>query len=213
MVSTETPRRGIVLMRRVAWMLVVLCGAIGGGLYIARQWRAPPEEADMRAAYAAAVGGPFQLVDTQGRSFTNEKLKGQPFAIFFGFTNCPEVCPITLNELSLLRGDVGKAADRLRVVFVTVDPERDSPEKIDQYLKAFDMPAIGLTGSAEQIARAVKAYGVYARKVPVEGADYTMDHTATVFLMDRDGKFFGSLAMGEPYETKLKKMQRFLRNA
>ena len=99
----------------------------------------------------------------------------------------------------------------MQVVFVSVDPEQVRPAAIADYLGAFDMPVIGLTGSPAQLMRSQQAYGVYAKKVPVEGAsDYTMDHTATVFLMDRQGRFFGSLGWGEPYETKLKKLQRFV---
>lgn len=199
--------------RRLLWIAAL--GAIAGLALQFHQQRSPEAtETDMRASYATAVGGPFELVDIRGRPFSSEQLKGRPFVIFFGFTRCPEVCPMTLNDLSLLRGELGAAAEHMQVVFVSVDPEQDTPAAIAKYLTAFDMPVIGLTGSPEQLKRAQRAYGVYARKVPVEGTDeYTVDHTATVYLMNRDGRFFGSLGWGEPYDTKIKKLQRFVRQA
>ena len=137
----------------------------------------------------AAVGGPFQLVDQSGKTVTDEDLKGRPFLVFFGFTHCPDICPTTLFEVSEVLRQLGPDAGRARALFVTVDPDRDTPEKLKDYLSRFDPHVIGLTGSPEAVDRALKAYRVYYKKVPTEGGGYTMDHTALVYLMDKQGRF------------------------
>ena len=120
-------------------------------------------------------------------------LIGKPTIVFFGFTNCPEVCPTTLYELSVILKQMGPDAERVNAVFVSVDPERDTPSVIKEYVQAFDPHIRGLTGSIAETQRIAKAYRVYFRKVPLEGGDYTVDHTALVYLFDAKGKFVAPL--------------------
>ncbi len=140
------------------------------------------------AQTTAAIGGPFELTDQDGRTVGDRDLKGRPFLVFFGFTHCPDVCPTTLFEVSEVLRALGPEADRVNALFVTVDPERDTPGQLKDYLSSFDPRLRGLTGDAAAVAAMTKAYRVYVKKVPQENG-YTMDHTAIVYLMDKDGRF------------------------
>jgi protein SCO1 len=137
----------------------------------------------------AAIGGPFQLTDQSGQTVTEKNMQGRPTLIFFGFTHCPDVCPTALFEISELLRALGKDAERVNAYFISVDPERDTSKEIKEYLSSFDPHLKGLTGNPDQIAKVISAYRVYARKVPLKDGDYTMDHTALIYLMDREGKF------------------------
>ena len=147
------------------------------------------------AIQAAAIGGPFQLTDQAGHSFSDQNLKGKTFLVFFGFTHCPDVCPTTLFEISEIMRKLGPQADRTAALFISVDPERDTPEAMRDYLASFDPHVHGLTGDAAALAAVAKAYRVYYKKVPLDGGDYTMDHTAIVYLMDKDGRFVSPFNM------------------
>src|SRR3954468_4818018 len=137
----------------------------------------------------ATIGGPFRLTDQNGRTVTEQDFKGAPFLVFFGFTHCPDVCPTTLFEVSEILRNLGPDAARVRVAFITVDPERDTPAALKDYLSSFDPHLLGVTGDPAAIAAMGKAYRVYSKKVPLEGGGYTMDHTAIIYLMDKDGRF------------------------
>ena len=137
----------------------------------------------------SAIGGPFQLVDHNARPLTDRDLKGRPFLVFFGFTHCPDICPATLFEVSEILRAMGPDADRVRALFVTVDPERDTPEKLKDYLSSFDPHLVAVTGDPAAVKAMEKAYRVYSKKVPLDGGGYTMDHTALVYLMDKEGRF------------------------
>ncbi len=137
----------------------------------------------------AAIGGPFQLTDQAGQTVTDQNLKGKPTLIFFGFTHCPDVCPTSLFEISEVLKAMGKDADRVNAYFVSVDPERDTAAAMKDYLSSFDPHLKGLTGNPESVAKVLSAYRVYSKKVPLKDGDYTMDHTALIYLMDRDGRF------------------------
>jgi protein SCO1/2 len=154
-----------------------------------------------------SFGGPFTLVGSDGKPFGTEQLKGKPYALFFGFTHCPDTCPTTLARLVKLRRQAGGDA-AFNIVFVSVDPERDKPADMDAYAKAFGAPIIGLTGSPEQIGKVEKEYGIYAQKVPTGDGDYTMDHTAQVLLFDRDENFVATLAPDEQDKVALDKLKR-----
>lgn len=158
---------------------------------------------------AASIGGPFELTSHTGRRLSDRDLRGKPFAIFFGFTQCPDVCPTTLLDVSNHLVALGDAADRLKVIFVSVDPERDTTEHLAAYLKSFDARIIGLTGSAEETAGIVRRYRVLVQKVPTSSG-YTLNHTATVFLMDAEGRFTGTLSFQEPPKTQLAKLRRLV---
>jgi protein SCO1/2 len=141
------------------------------------------------AAQPMAIGGPFHLVDQDSHAFTNQDLKGRPFLVFFGYTHCPDVCPTTLFEVSEILRSLGSDADRLGALFITVDPERDTPERLKEYLSSFDPHLRGLTGDLASIKDVARNYRVYFKKAAPEGGDYTMDHSALVYLMDKEGRF------------------------
>ncbi len=142
-----------------------------------------------RVTQPSSVGGPFALTDQNGNTVTDATFKGEPFLVFFGFTNCPDVCPTTLYEMSEVLNRLGSDANKTAALFVTVDPERDTPEKLKQYISSFHPRIFGLTGTEEQIDTIKKEYRVFAKKVPTKDGDYTMDHTAVVYLMDKNGRF------------------------
>jgi protein SCO1/2 len=148
----------------------------------------------------ASVGGAFTLVDQNGSTVTDRTFLGKPHLVFFGFTHCPDVCPTKLFEISeALRATADKGRD-LRALFITVDPERDTPDVLKSYLGSFDARIVGLTGDRAAIDAAVKAFRAYARKVPLKDGDYTMEHTALVYLMGKDGRFVGAFNLDRPPE-------------
>lgn len=146
----------------------------------------------------AGVGGPFTLVDQDGRTVTEKEMAGRPHLVFFGFTHCPDVCPTTLFQISEVFKATGDQGRNLRALFITVDPERDRPEVLKEYLSSFDDRIIGLTGDRVAVDAAVKAYRAYARKVPTTDGDYTMEHTSYVYLMDRRNRFVSTLSLNHP---------------
>jgi protein SCO1 len=158
----------------------------------------------------AAVGGPFKLIDQNGKALSDQNLKGHPFLVFFGFTHCPDVCPTTLFEVSEILRALGPAADRTRALFITVDPERDTPAVMKDYLSSFDPHLSGLTGDPAEIATVAKAYRVYYKKVPLNGGEYTMDHTAIVYLMDREGRFVSPFSLKRGTEAAAADLRRYL---
>jgi protein SCO1/2 len=143
----------------------------------------------------SAIGGSFKLIDQNGKPFTDQDLKGKPFLVFFGYTHCPDVCPTTLFEVSELMNALGKDADRTNAVFITVDPERDTAAVMKDYLSSFDPHLIGATGDRKSIDAAEKAYRVYSKKIPAKDGDYSMDHTALIYLMDKDGRFVAPFSL------------------
>ena len=145
------------------------------------------------ASGARRIGGPFAMTEMTGRPLTDADLRGRPTALFFGFTRCPASCPVTLQVLTTVLGRMGADADRLNVLFVTVDPERDTPEAMREYLGSFDPRIRGVTGTPAQIAAMADAFKVQYRRVSLDGGDYTMDHTAAVILIDARGRFAGTV--------------------
>jgi protein SCO1 len=158
----------------------------------------------------AAIGGPFQLTDQAGQSVTDQNLKGRPTLIFFGFTHCPDVCPTSLFEISEVLRAMGKDADKVNAWFVSVDPERDTAAAMKEYLASFDPHLKGLTGNPEAIAKVISSYRVYARKVPLKDGDYTMDHTALVYLMDKDGRFVAPFNLKRSPQDAATDLKRYL---
>jgi protein SCO1/2 len=158
----------------------------------------------------AGVGGPFHLEDQNGKPVSDQDFKGRPFLVFFGYTHCPDVCPTTLFELSEVMKSMGKDADRTNVLFVTVDPERDTPAALKDYLSNFDPHLHGLTGDPAAVTAALKAYRVYAKKIPLKDGDYTMDHTAVVYLMDKDGRFVAPFNLKQTPEAAADQLRHYL---
>ena len=162
------------------------------------------------ASGPSAIGGPFQLIDQNGTPISDSDLKGRPFLVFFGYTHCPDVCPTTLFDVSELMRALGQDADRTAALFITVDPERDTPAVMKDYLSSFDPHVRGATGDAAAIAAAEKAYRVFAKKVPTDNGDYTMDHTALVYLMDKQGRFIAPFSLKRRPEEAAADLRRRL---
>lgn len=158
----------------------------------------------------AAIGGPFQLTDQSGQTVTDKSMQGRPSLIFFGFTHCPDVCPTTLFEISEVLKAMGKDADRVNAYYISVDPERDTQAAMKEYLSSFDPRLKGLTGNTEEVAKVLSEYRVYAKKVPLKDGDYTMDHTALVYLMDRNGKFVSPFNMNCKPEDAASDLEHYL---
>jgi protein SCO1/2 len=152
----------------------------------------------------------FTAIDHTGKPFSSASLAGLPYAIFFGFTRCPDVCPTTLLEMSKQLEDLGADGDRLKVVFVTVDGEYDTPERLRAYLASFDSRIIGLTGSAEQIAAIARVWNVFYYKLPEADGSYSFTHSAYVYLMDRNNHRAGTLNFQESEAEQLGKLKTLL---
>ena len=157
----------------------------------------------------ATVGGPFKLVDQNGKPVTDQDMTGRPFLVFFGYTHCPDVCPTTLFELSEVLRRLGPDADKTQALFITVDPERDTPAVLKDYLSSFDPHLRGLSGDPAAIAVVLKDYRVYAKKIPTEGGDYSMDHTALVYLMDKEGRFVAPFNLKRTPEAAAADLRRY----
>jgi protein SCO1/2 len=195
-------------IRIVLWAaVVVMAGALGWLTYSVTQ------SGDKIAE--APFGVPFQLVDQNAQPISEQAFRGKPTALFFGFTHCPEVCPTTLFELDGWLKKVDPDAKGLQAYFVTVDPERDTPAILGQYISNVTDRVTGIAGDPAKIAEVVKGFRVYAKKVPLDESkpdgDYTMDHTASIFLLDADGRFKGTIAYGENPETAVKKLENLMK--
>ena len=162
------------------------------------------------ASRQVSVGGPFSLTDQDGKTITDADMKGHPFIVFFGFTHCPDVCPTTLYDLSQALNGLGDDTKNIPALFVTVDPERDTPEVMKRYVSNFNPDIRGVTGEPAAIQAMVKAYRGYAKKVPTEDGDYTMDHTAVVYLMGADGQFISPLNLQRPTAEVVKELREHI---
>jgi protein SCO1/2 len=187
------------MMRSIlAGILVLMAAGVG---FLAFDWYRSSSSAE-------AYGAPFTLVDQKGAPITEAAFRGQPSALFFGFTHCPEVCPTTLFELDGWLKTLGDEGKNLRAYFVTVDPERDTAEVMNTYVGNVSDRITGITGEPDKVHAMTKAFGIFSRKVDLEGGDYTMDHTASVILLDSNGAFAGTIAYEENPDTALAKLKR-----
>lgn len=186
-------------VRMVLWALVAVAALGAAALYFLR----PP------AAPLALTGVPFALASTSGGTFTETDLRGTPSLVFFGFTNCPDVCPTTLAETAMWKDALDLTPEELRVIFITVDPARDTLEMLGGYLAGWDPSVIGLVGDEAQTEAAKAAFGVFSETVG-EGDFYTVNHTASVFLVGSDGRFAGTIAYEEPTATAIAKIARLV---
>ena len=153
----------------------------------------------------------FTLTDHEGNKVGPETLIGRPSMVFFGFTFCPDVCPTTLSDISGWLDDLGEEAGQLNVIFITVDPERDTADMMADYVGYFHPSIRGWTGDEDQIARAASGFRATYEKVPTDAGDYTMNHTASVFLFDAEGQFVSTIDYHEPREFAVPKVRRALR--
>ena len=179
---TGAPRFAVIAVT-LAGLLVLAAGGLLGLAY-----RDNPKGA-AGTLLASAIGGPFHLVDQNGRPFGDADLKGKWHLVFFGYTHCPDACPTALNELSLALDKLGRERDAVGIVFITVDPERDTPGVLKSYVESFDAPIIALTGTVDEVKEAAKAYRVYFAKHPRGDGEYDMDHSAVIYVMDPAGRF------------------------
>jgi protein SCO1/2 len=207
--NSDTTAHSRVNQIRVAlWALVALAlvGAAALLLFPRTQTAAPTTVHEQPAQ--ASLGGPFTLVGADGKPFSSSALAGKPYAIFFGFTRCGDVCPTTLGRLVKLRAQAG-GNDALNILFVTIDPDNDGPAEVGQYAELFGSPIIGLTGSAEQINGVKKQYGIFAEpNHEATGHGNMINHTATTLLFDGKGQLAGTISPSEPDSAAVEKMKR-----
>jgi len=154
---------------------------------------------------SSGIGGEFSLISHTGETVTDKTFSGAPFMVFFGFTHCPDVCPTALFEMSEALRATGEKGEKLRALYITVDPERDTTDVLKNYMSSFDPRVIGLTGSPEAIQNVARAYRAYYKKVPTKES-YTMDHSAAVYLMDKNGQFLRVIDLKRPPETVAKEL-------
>ena len=159
---------------------------------------------------ASAIGGPFHLVDQEGKTVTDADLKGKWSLVYFGYTHCPDACPTALNDISIALDELGPKRAEVRPVFITVDPERDTSEVLKSYVTSFDAPILALTGTPEEVAQAAKGYRVYYAKHPEVGGDYSMDHSSVIYVMDPQGRFTASFTHESTPEEIAERLKKLL---
>jgi protein SCO1/2 len=197
------------MMQRTSRPLVIV-GAFTGSLVVGLVVMLWALGGFRTVAMPAAIGGSFQLTDQGGQTVTEKNLQGRPTLIFFGFTHCPDVCPTELFQVSEILRAMGSDADRVNAYFVSVDPERDTGAVMKDYLSSFDPHLKGLTGDPAAVAKVISDYRVYAKKVPLKDGDYTMDHTALIYLMDRDGHFVSPFNLNRKPEEAAADLKKYL---
>jgi len=173
-------------------------------------WQFAVQGTDKSLTAGMKLGTDFTLVDHNGDTITQAAFAGRPTMVFFGFTRCPEVCPTTLYEMAGWFEALGEQGRNLQAFFISVDPQRDTPEIMKSYAEALTDRVTGITGDPDEIEKVIAAWHVYAAKIPTDDDDYTMDHTASVFLMDENGVFKGTIAYGENPETAIAKLKRLV---
>jgi len=206
-----TRARAAANSRRFVLAAVLLGGLVilGAGALLALAHRDTPRGA-AGTLLASAIGGPFRLVDQNGKTVTDADLKGKWSLVYFGYTHCPDACPTALNDIAIALDQLGPKREAVRSVFITVDPERDTPEVLKEYVTSFDAPILALSGSPEEIARAAKAYRVYYAKHPEPGGDYSMDHSSVIYVMDPEGRFTASFTHQSTPEEIAERLKKLL---
>ena len=187
------------MMRYIlAGILVVMVAAIG---FVTWEW--------YQSRYGGEpYGAPFTLTDQNGAEITEAAFRGHPSAVFFGFTHCPEICPTTLFEMNGWLDTMGDEGKDIRAYFVSIDPERDTPDVLRNYVSNVSGRIVGVTGEPGKVHEMAKAFGIYFKKVEMDDGDYTMDHTASVLLLNARGEFAGTIAYGESQSAAIAKLKR-----
>ena len=195
--SKSSPRPGLSprILAACAAAVAVLAAVL---VYVVR----PPAPAP------SGIGGPFALQSADGRTVTDATFAGKPFLVYFGYTHCPDVCPTTLAQLSDVLKRIPDPA--VRVLFITVDPERDTPKSMADYVSSFDPRILGLSGSVEAVEQAERVYRVYARKAPTKDGDYAMDHSSVIYLMDAKGRFVEAFNLERSADAAAKELASYL---
>lgn len=196
-------------MTKASRQFLVIVAALGLGLALFGAFALRELSDRAEGQGVARIGGPFDLVAQNGEPFTDARLKGRPHIVFFGYTHCPDFCPTTLTQISSVFGELGADA-KIGALFVSIDPQRDTPQAMREYLESFDPRIIGVTGSDAQIRAIAKAYKVYFKKQDGEGGAYTMDHTGVVYLMDADGRFVNALNLERPAAKVADELRRYI---
>ena len=194
------PRRSVVIFAAV---VLLFAAAIGGYAWMSRQL------SPQGAQGVALVGGPFTMTDHTGRRVSEKDFLGKYMLVFFGYTYCPDICPTELQVMTAALDAMGPEAEKIQPVFVSVDPERDTPEVLKSYVENFGPRLVGLTGSPADVAGMAKAYRVYyAKSGDTDSPDYLMDHSSIIYLMGRDGGFVKHV----PYTTDVAKLAQELKD-
>ena len=208
MTEKAPPKSRLKQARLLLWILVVLAVIGAAALYLI-----PHEQTHAPEATAGPVklgyGGPFTLMDDDGKPFSSQALAGKPYAIYFGFTRCGDVCPTTLSRLVKLRRQAAKD-QAMHIVFITIDPKNDGPKEVGQYASLFNAPIIGLTGSQAQIDQVKKQYGIFAQPMRHARAGQELEHTAMVLLFERNGQLAGTISADEPDAVALAKIKKLI---
>jgi protein SCO1 len=190
-------------IRLVLWAMVGAAIVFAAALYAAQRNGVP-------MAPEIRLGAPFTLIDQTGAPITEQAMAGAPHAVFFGFTHCPEVCPTTLYEMTDWLEALGPQGSNLKAFFISIDPERDTPDVLSDYLSSFPR-VTGITGDAAGVQALADAWKVLARRVPLDDGGYTMDHTASIFLVRADGTLQGTIGYGENPDAALEKLRKLAR--
>ena len=188
-----------------AWAAVAALGLIAAGVFAFQSFH---EETAPPVAASAKLGTPFNLIDHNGAPITEKAFESHPTVLFFGFTHCPDVCPTSLHELSLWLDELGPEGETLRPFFVSVDPKRDTADLMKDYISSFSPRITGITGDPAEIERVLKAWRIFAKVVPLDDGDYTVDHTASILLIRPDGSFQGTIAYREDPKVAVQKLRR-----
>jgi protein SCO1 len=204
MTARDLPRRFVLVAVLFAGFVI-----LGAGAFLALSLHETPRGA-AGTLLASAIGGPFRLVDQDGKTVTDADLKGKWSLVYFGYTHCPDACPTALNDIAIALDELGPKRGAVRPVFITVDPERDTPEVLKAYVTAFDAPILALTGTPEEVAQAAKGYRVYYAKHPEAGGDYSMDHSSVIYVMDPEGRFTASFTHQSAPEEIAERLKKLL---
>lgn len=202
------------MLRWIRYGLFLLVAfALGLSIHLAlQQVQQPTQTRTAQSSGEALIGGPFELVNHNGETVTRQDFAGKHMLVFFGFTHCPDVCPAKLNNISVALDRLGPLANEVTPLFITVDPERDTPDRMAQYVSNFNSQIVGLTGTPEQIRKAAQAYRVYYAKVEMENSasGYLMDHSAFTYLMDENGDYVTHFAYGDSIDKMTRRLRREL---
>ncbi|HEX3864103.1 MAG TPA: SCO family protein [Stellaceae bacterium] len=198
-----SPRFALIAVA-MAGLLILAAGALIGFMH------RDTTKGAAGTALAGLIGGPFHLIDQNGKPFTDADLKGKWNLVFFGYTHCPDTCPTALNELSLALDKLGKKAGEVRIVLISVDPERDTPAVLKSYVESFDAPIVALSGTPEEVKQAAASYRVYYAKHPRADGGYDMDHSALIYVMDPQGRFTSTFAPDDQADAISKRLEKLL---
>ena len=186
--------------------IIILIAMYVASIWEAKKTQAPQHIKDIK------INSEFMLLDKNSNKVTKADLLDSPTVLFFGFTYCPDVCPTTLQSLSVLIDKLGKDKNKIKFYFVSIDPERDTPAVLKDYLSSFNPKINALTGKQKDLDVLIKSFSIYTKKVPLDNNNYTMDHTASLILIDKNTSFVGTITHEEKNKVALEKLQKLIKN-